>query len=310
MQFNEYLKTCRAKNALTQEELVQALYIFNTEHFSGLDATTLSKWERAVTQPKLLKQVSIIKYFQNITKMALPCFDEHSEEEIEESLCKVGMKNILKGSKSKELILDFPSAMMSLDDLKVYQLKDFNFIDKVIKINTYLDKDFNNDYTQLTDDTFKTWALMPGNFFIVCEFGEEIVALLFTLKLKPSSFEKIINGNIMEKELTREDFALPNEEGCNYIISFFSLNKKAASLLFIRYYAHLISHQTTIAEVGIATFMDDGQKLIESLNLPYYTSCVVQDKMELQFYRASLSSFLATPSVVKMILTKQECKEE
>jgi len=310
MQFNEYLKTCRTKNTLTQEELVQALYIFDTEHFSGLDTTTLSKWERAVTQPKLLKQVSIIKYFQKMTKMALPCFDEHSEEEIEESLCKVGMTNILTGSKSKELILDFPSAMMSLDDLKIYQLKDFNLIDKVIKINTYLDKDFNNDYTQLTDDTFKTWALMPGNFFIVCEFGEEIVGLLFTLKLKPSSFEKIINGNIMEKELTREDFALPNEEGCNYIISFFSLNKKAASLLFVRYYAHLISHQTTISEVGIATFMDDGQKLIESLNLPYYTSCVVQDKMELQFYRASLSSFLATPSVVKMILTKQECKEE
>jgi len=310
VQFNEYLKTCRTKNTLTQEELVQALYIFDTEHFSGLDTTTLSKWERAVTQPKLLKQVSIITYFQNITKMALPCFDEHSEEEIEESLCKVGMKNILKESKSKELILDFPSAMMSLDDLKIYQLKDFNLIDKVIKINTYLDKDFNNDYTQLTDDTFKTWALMPGNFFIVCEFGEEIVGLLFTLKLKPASFEKIINGNIMEKELIPEDFAQPNEEGSNYIISFFSLNKKAASLLFVRYYAHLISHQTTIDEVGIATFMDDGQKLIESLNLPYYTSCVVPNNMELQFYRASLSSFLATPSVVKMILTKQECKEE
>ncbi len=310
MQFNEYLKICRTKNDLTQEELVQALYIFDTEHFSGLDTTTLSKWERAVTQPKLPKQASIIKYFQNITKMALPCFDEHTEEEIEKSLCKVGMKNILEGSKSKELILDFPSAMMSLNDFKVYQLKDFNLIDKVIKINTYLDKNFNNNYTHLTDDTFKKWALMPGNFFTVCEFGEEIVGLLFTLKLKASSFEKIINAEMMEKELVPKDFASTEEKGSNYIISFFALNKKAASMLFVRYYAHLISHQSTIIEVGVATFMDDGEKLIESLNLAHYTSCVVQDNMELQFYRMPLSSFLATPNVIKMILTKQACIEE
>ena len=310
MQFNEYLKTCRTANSHTQEELVHALYSFDTEHFKGLDTTTLSKWERGITKPKLAKQVSIIKYFQTLTHVVLPCFDSYSEAEIEESICQVGMQNIITESKSKKLILNFPSDSMSIDDLRVYQLKNFIMIDKVININTYLDNDFNQGFTQLEADDFKKWAQLPGNLFLVCEYFEEIIGLLFVLKLKTSVFEKIINGEIMEKELKNEDFALPHEEGSSYILSFFTLNKKAASMLFVRYYAHLISHQKYIHEVGVATFMEDAQKLIENINLPYYTSSIVGQEKELQFFKAPLSSFLATESVIKMILTKQECKEE
>jgi len=310
MKFNEYLKTCRTRNVLTQEELVHALYSFDIEHFKGLDTTTLSKWERGVTKPKLAKQVSIIKYFQTLTDIALPCFDDHTEEEIEESICKVGMQNIITESKSKKLILDFPSDSMSIDDLKIYQLKNTDMIDKVININTYLDKDFNQNFTQLETKDFKKWALLSGNLFLVCEYANEVIGLLFVLKLKCETFKKIMHGKVMERELGDEDFAQPHEEGSSYIISFFSLNKKAASMLFIRYYAHLISHQKYINEVGVATFMEDAQKLIENINLPYYTSCTTENGMELQFFKTSLSSFLATQSVIRMILTKQECEEE
>jgi hypothetical protein len=151
---------------------------------------------------------------------------------------------------------------------------------------------------------------MHGNLFLVCEYANEVIGLLFVLKLKSEAFEKIINGDLQERELGEENFALPHEKGSSYIISFFALNKKAASMLFIRYYAYLISHQKYINEVGIATFMEDAQKLIENINLPYYTSCIVENGMELQFYKTPLSSFLATERVIKMILTKQACKEE
>lgn len=310
MQFNEYLKLCRTNNTLTQEELVHILYSFDIGHFRGLDTTTLSKWERGITKPKLAKQVSIIKYFQDLTHMALPCFNGYNEEEIEKNICKAGMQNIIADSKSKELILDFPSAMMSIDDFKVYQLKNFEMIDKVIKINTYLDKDFNHNFTQLKSEDFKKWALIPGNLFLVCEYGEEIVGLLFVLKLKPDVFAKIINRNMMEKELVDDDFALPEEEGSSYILSFFALNEKAASMLFVRYYAHLITHQIYMDEVGVATMMEDAQKLIENISLPYHSSCIINNGKELQFFKAPLSSFLATERVIKMILSKQDCKEE
>jgi len=307
MQFNTYLKACRTDHGLTQEELVHTLYSFDFESFSGLDTTTLSKWERGVTQPRLPKQVSIIKYFQEITEEAFPCFQSYSEEEIEKNICEAGMRNIIIESKSKKLVLDFPSSMMSIDDLIVYQLREFAMIDKVTRLNTYLDKNFNKDLTGLEPEDFKRWALLSGSTFLVCEYGEEIMGLLFVLKLKPDVFAHIMDGIIMEKDLKEEDFALHGEEGSSYILSFFSLNEKAASMLFVRFYAYLIADQKTISEVGVATMMEDGEKLIESINIPYYQSNMIGEGTEVQLYRTSLSSFLSTPKAIKMILSKQDC---
>ena len=160
MQFNEYLKSCRDHNQLTQEELVQDLYTHNIDDFGGLDTTTLSKWERGVTKPKITKQVKIIKYFQKRTNIALPCWENYSVNETEELICKVGMTNLL--GKSKELILNFPSAMIGADDLKVYQLRNSDTIDKTIGIHMHLDKTYNHDTTGVSSEKIKEWALYPS----------------------------------------------------------------------------------------------------------------------------------------------------
>jgi transcriptional regulator with XRE-family HTH domain len=313
MEFSGYLKTCRTDNEFTQEGLVHALYSFNIELFAGLDTTTLSKWERGVTQPRLNKQVSIIKYFQNLTGRPLPCFDNYEIEDVEKNICETGMHNIIIESKSKKLILDFPSSMMSIDDLSVYQLKNSNFdkIKNIADLNTYLDKNFNKDMTGLTPDEFTSWALMPGSMFWVCEFGSEIMGLLFSLKLTQSAFDDIMDGLREEKDLKEEDFASQDEKGSSYILSFFSLNKKVASMLFVRYYAYLISRQIYIVEVGAATMMEDGEKLIESIGIPFYkTNKILDFGADVGFFRASLAEFLSTPDVAKMILTKQNCEME
>jgi len=310
MQFHEYLKMCRVRHAFTQEELVQALYLFNVEHFSGLDTTTLSKWERGVTQPRIFKQVSIIHYFQSITQEPLPCFEQYSEEEIVQTICEAGMRNIIEESKSKKLILDFPSSMMEIDDLKVYPLGNAGTVDKIVKLNTYLDKNFNNDLTGLEPEDFKKWALLSGNRFFICEYGEESMGLLFVLKLKQESFDKIIHGEMMEKSLQEKDFAAQGEKGSSYILSFFALNDKVASMLFVQYYAYLVAEQRAIHEVGVATMMEDAKKLIESIDIPYYTSVTIGEAFELQFYKTTLSHFLSRPKVIRMILSEQDCEVE
>lgn len=67
MQFNEYLKSCREHAGFTQEQLMEELYLFDVDNFSGLDTSTLSKWERDIIKPRLAKQTSILKYFQSKT---------------------------------------------------------------------------------------------------------------------------------------------------------------------------------------------------------------------------------------------------
>ena len=308
MQFNEYLKSCRVTCDLTQNQLTEELYLYDTDNFSNLETTTISKWERGTTKPKVGRQVSILKYFQKQTGSALPCFDKYTVLETEEMICKVGMQNLL--GKSKELVLNFPSAMIGTDDLHVYQLRNSTMIDEVIAINVDMDKDFNHDTSLFNAKQFKEWALHPSNSCYSCEYKGQFFGLLFTLRLKPEVFERIMDQEIDEKDLTVEDFASFKEMGCNHMISFFAMNEKAATMLFIRYYAHLIANQKVIVEVGLATMMEDVKKFIRNMNLHHHGSKSVGKGLTMQTYRETLPVFLTSEEVVKMILSKQDCPEE
>ena len=308
MHFNEYLRSCREHVSLTQEQLVQALYNYDIESFSGLDTSTLSKWERSIVKPKISRQVHIMKYFQTCTGSALPCWEEYSETDAEEMICRTGMRNLL--GKSKELVLNFPQKMIAAGDLEVLQLRDSETIDKIIDINIDLDRGFNHRFTELLPEHFKEWAIHPSNSFFICEYKGQFFGLLFILRLKPEAFEKIINLQIKEKDLSLDDLASFDEPGSNYVISFFAMNEKAATMLFIRYYAHLIANQKVIEEVGVATMMDDGRKLLANMNLRKHHSMLMENGKNLETYRESLSNFLASEYTVKMILSKQECPEE
>lgn len=308
MQFNEYLRSCRTHANLTQEELVEALYHYDQKMFAGLEGNTLSKWERGVIKPKISRQVTIIRYFQKKIGFALPCWHEYSIEEAEKLICKSGMKNLL--GKSKELILNFPENETGLDHFGVYQLRSSEMLDNAIRLHMELDQTYNHGTTQVKASTFREWALYPSNSFFYCEYLGQFFGLLFTLKLRQDSFEKMMRCEIQEKDLTFDDFASFDQIGSNYIFSFFAMNQEASSILFIRYYAHLIVNQTRIKEVGVATMMDDAKKLIESISLKYFASLPLKEGLVLETYRESLSDFLTSEKVIKMIFSQQTCPEE
>ncbi len=308
MHFNEYLKLCRENNALTQEQLVHDLYSYNIESFEGLDTNTLSKWERSITKPKLSKQVSVIKYFQEQTGAALPYWDSLSIEEAENLICKAGMYNLI--GKRKKLILDFPSEMMHVDDLKVYPVRNFERMDVLVKINMDLHKAANHEYAQITIEQFKEWALHPSNLFMACEYKGGFLGLFFTIRLKQDIFDKLLNFEMKKSDITVDDFALFDEVGCNYMLSFYALNHKVSAMLFVRYYAHLIANQKSIAEIGVVTALDEVKKVVSNMNLEYHSSKITDDNVEIRAYRQTLPRLLASENAVKIILSTQECPEE
>jgi len=171
---------------LTQEQLVQALYNFDTENFESLESNTLSKWERGIVKPLVSKQVGILKFFQKETSLALPCWEGYSVNEAEEQICKVGMKNLL--GKSKKLVLNFPANLMSADDLEVSQLRQSDMVETIIDIHLNLDHEYNQDTTDVTADTLKKWALFPSNPFYFCQYKGQFFGLLFSVRLKTRKF--------------------------------------------------------------------------------------------------------------------------
>ena len=293
---------------LTQEQLVHNLYSYSIEHFKSLDTRTLSKWERGDTKPKASKQVSIIKYFQVKTGVALPCWTEYSIDEAESQICKAGMGNLI--GKSKKLIYDFPSEMMSVDDINVYPVRNFDNMDALIENNMHLHQSSNHESSQLSREQFREWAIHPDNLFLACEHKGTFLGLLFTARVKAEILNKIVNFEMKKNEVTENDFASFDEEGSMMLLSFFALNHKVATLLFIRLYAHLIANQKSIVDIGGITNSDEAKKLVSNMNLQYQNSMTTEDNVKITGYKQSLSNVLASEYSVKMLLSKQECPEE
>ena len=302
--FSEYLRQCREESELTQEDLAGLLYQYDSDSFASVDTNTISRWERGTSIPRLSRQVSILKYFQKETGYALPCLQNHKVEEIEKMICETGMSNLL--GKSKKLILNFPSLSMGSEDLKIVQLRNSDIFDEVSQLHMELDKSLAHKYEGLGLSHFKSWVLHSANSFFLAQYKNQFFGMLFTLRLKPQSFEKIMNLQIREKDLGNDDFASFDEQGCNYIISFFAMNEKVASMLFIRYFAHLISHQKVISEVGMSIIIDDAKKLPGKMNFRHYKSKDFGNGMKIDTYRETLPNFLASEYVLKMILSKRD----
>ena len=308
MQFGEYLRSCRLGCELTQEELVSEIYQYDIEHFENLEVSTISKWECNSTHPSPSRQLSLLKFFQKKTGLAFPHFPQYTIEELESHISNVAMQNLL--GNAKEVVLNFPSTSIKLEDLHVRKISEIETINKILDINLKLNVEFNYGLSKLSFEHFKSWAECPHNIFYVCELNEQFFGLLFTLRLKPDIFTKLINFEMMEKDIRVEDFASHNEIGSDYFLSFIAMNEKVASLLFIEYYAQLIAHQENILEVGGMTMVEDAKKLISNMCIASHKKRkrTAEDGENIlqESYRANMHDFLACEQVIRMLFSKEK----
>lgn len=306
MLFNEYLKKCREKYIFTQEELVNKLYSFD-DVFQGLDVSTLSRWERNITKPNIQKQIEIVKFFYTKSNTILSCFETLDKNIIEEELCKIGIKNLV--GLSKEHILNGPTKYFKLRYSSVNHIRSAQDIDRALAMPYSTILNLTDNVDELSLDTIKTWALHPSSFFLYAEYHEQFAGMFFSLRLKPSTFEKLINFDMKLKEVSVDDFASFKELGCNLPIAFFAHNDKISSLLIVRYFAHIIANQDRIEKIGAMPLFSGAKKIVQNMNLkPHKNKKVKQGNLE--SFSAPLHKVLLNESVLKMIFQKQKCPED
>ncbi len=306
MKFNEYLKSCRQKYNLTQEEMTQNLYAFD-DVFKALDIGTFSRWERGVTKPNMQKHISIVKFFQTKSNHILSCFAHTDKDHIEDEICKMGIRNLI--GKSKEYILNFPTKSFKVDDICIKHIRNTDDIDKVLKIPYSVIENLTGNVYDLSFEAIKAWALHPSNLFLLSEYKGEFAGILFTLRLKLDTFEKIINFEMDLKDISLNDFASFNEIGCNLPMAFFAYNDKSSTLLVLRYYAHLIANQDLITHIGAVPLLDGAKTIVQKMNMQLYKEKNVKQGT-LSSYHAPLSEVLINEAVLKMIFHKQECPQD
>ena len=282
--------------------MVSELFVYDKKNFENLDSVTLSRWERNHTKPNIHKQLSLLKYFQSKSDIALPCWDHYSTHEVEDLICTVGVQNLV--AKNKQLVLNFPSQMMQLDELKVYPIDDVEKVHTLFELNMDLHTATNHLFSRLKREQFIAWAQHPSNLFLACEYKEGFVGLFFSVRLKQDIFEKLLNFEMRKSDITEADFAEEEELGSNFLLSFFALNDKVASMLFVRHYAYLIAHQKNIADIGVITALDEVKRTAGNMNLSFYKGKRVDGAYVLEAYREKLGKVLATEYIVKMLFSQ------
>ena len=302
MKFNTYLKQCREKQNLTQEQLVQELYNFN-DTFEGLDVSTLSRWERGATKPSIEKMLKTVEIFAGFNDTVLPCFDEIQSDMMEDELCKIGIKNLI--GNSKEHILNFPTMSFTADDIKIKHLRSLEDIDTALSMPHEIMKSLAGTESFFGKELLKSWALHPSNMFLLSEHNSQFYGLFFILRLKPAVFEKMINFEVNPKDFSDDDFASFEEEGCHFPIGFFAYNEKSSRMLFLRFYAHLIANQKVISKVGTTPLLPSATKLVQKMNMLAHKEQKTPRGV-MTSYQAPLSNVLINEAVLKMIFQKQD----
>ena len=234
-----------------------------------------------------------------------PCF--YSLNNVEEELCRVGIKNLI--GQSKEHIVNFPTNIFTTGDISITHVRSHDNIELLLKMPQSILSGRADNYFQITTKHLKEWALHPSNLFLIAQTNETFVGMFFTVRLKPEVFKKLLSFEIKVRDISPDNFATFEEEACNFPVAIFAYNEKVASLLYIRYYAHLISNQDTVVEVGTTPLLKGAKKLLEKMHCHYLDDQEI-DGQTLAAYSAPLEDILINEDVLKMIFQKQECPEE
>jgi hypothetical protein len=219
----------------------------------------------------------------------------------------MGIKNLI--GNSKEHIVNFPSNIFSVEDITISHIRSHDNIDLMLNMPQSIFEGLTSNYFKITQEHLKAWSLNPSNLFLVAQTNEQFVGMFFTLRLKPQIFKKILAFEMEVNELDDSHFADFEEEACLLLMFVFAYNDKVATLLYMRYYAHLIANQDSIVEVGTTALLNGGKKLLEKMHLTHMEDKKLRGET-LSSYSAPLEDVLINEDVLKMVFSKQDCPQD
>jgi transcriptional regulator with XRE-family HTH domain len=302
MQFGEYIKGCRERYDLTQEDLVAELYHYDIREFGGLDVTTLSKWERGRSQPPPLRIAAILKYFQERSGLALPCVENHDLDSAETILSQEGINTLI--GKTRALYVQLPLETLPSEEYRLIPLRHFERREQILEVHQALYDSINTGFARVELDKFREWSLDPRHLFHVLLYKDVILGLLFALRMRPEAFEEVLRFQRSKSQIGSEDFAEINAPASLYILSSFALHPRFLSTLYLKLAAHLIVHQRTMEKVGLVTTLPEVERMADRMNLRRLASHGEGDE-RLHAYASTVKEMLRGEEVLRAIFPRK-----
>ncbi len=303
MKFGTYIKMCRERYELTQEELVNHLYMHD-DLFIKLDVVTLSRWEREVTRPNFERQRKLIQAFRKFSDDIFPGHALLDAAHILQQTTQLGITKIV--GKHKRYILDFPKDLININNITISDMKTTSYFESSLKLTYQLHKKITNNVSNLTQNHFKIWASHPKSFFLLANYDEHFFGMLFSLSLTQEAFNRLLAREMKESDIQEEHFAKEGEKEYVYPLGFFAYSEESATQLLLAHYHYLVSHQHTIDEVGILVKIEEGHKLAKELGLHPSTDMSTLPVS----YRAKIEDTLLNDNALSIVFEKFKPKNK
>ena len=295
LDFNKYLKLCRQNLHFTQWDLVTELFEFDPV-FRGLDVNTLGRWERAVTKTPVSKQVKILEYFFEKFDFYFPFLEMNDIKSIEKQFSLKAVNKIL--GKHKFLVMNFPTTQSDSDDFRILHAKESSYQNLAFSTAINICDDMYGENRFYSQERLAEFAQFPSTFFLICEYKEQYFGHFLFVYLRPDIYDKIVNFEMEYFDITTEDLAGENEKGSYMNVGLFAMNEKAISLLFVRFYAHLIINQKKILNVCTLISNNDAVNIATNFGLK---KGLVRD--DLMVHNGTIKDLLLTEQIVKILFS-------
>jgi len=300
--FSSYIKKCRSNLGFTQIELVSELFKFN-QLFNGLDANALGRWERAFAKPPLFKQVKILEYFFEKFDYFFPFLDMDDVTTIEKQFSAEGIEKLL--GTHKQTVMNFPTMRSDNNNFNIKLAHESSHLDTAIATAINICDDLYGAGRYYDEKTLQEFSLSPRTLFMICEYKEQYFGHSLFVCLKTKIYNKILNFQMDYEDITISDLAVDNEDGSYISIGLFAMNKKALSLLFIRFYAYLIMNQKQISYIGTLVSKDDAIEIATNFGLK--KGAINKDLIA---YNGSIKDVLLTEQIIKILFAPSSLPED
>ncbi|MBN2646925.1 MAG: helix-turn-helix transcriptional regulator [Thiotrichales bacterium] len=300
--FSDYLRICRENRAITQTELVDELLALD-DTFQALDVTTLSRWERGVSKPALGKQTLMIQYFSRHFGRVYPFLEEAEPITIEKSFCALGFSKLLGRHK---MVMEFPTRLMDIQQFSIQFYAESVHKSNALRKNYLILRELYG--ATFSETLHQELAENPQNYFAICDYQGDYFGHFFALKLKPDTFNRLMDFSLSVDQIQLNDVCGPQELGCYYYFGFFSIGELVISLIWIHFYTLLIKEQNHIQQLGAMIVSKEGETIAKNMNTQVLHSRQVNGQT-ISNFQATPAQMLITENVVKMLFNPESCPE-
>ncbi|CAM3567570.1 helix-turn-helix transcriptional regulator [Parendozoicomonas haliclonae] len=262
--FGDYLKKRRKEAGLTQDRLAVALSCYSPV-LSGIDSVTISRWERATTEPTCDRQREVIAYFHDDVEKIYPFRSGRASRVTSDQAVEYLVRHYLVSPKLGQKVGTFPEK-----EGGHYQIERFNdspnhqnCLDMIIEY----DQSLSASAVPVSHERLGGWIRHSNRLALLCMKHGQYFGHLIALPLKDEVFWQLVHARREEASLSLDDIAAPGESHSLYIFSLYGASRLAAGRLIMEVMTYISRHFDHINYVGGLCATSDGARLARAFHL-------------------------------------------